>query len=185
MSTSIPSTTSSTTNAPRVLPGHAAPELDLPTVGGGRFRLSDSRPRLLTMVVFNRGLHCPVCRAQLSELNRRIDELTERGIEIVSVSGETPDRAERMRTEWGIDRVPLAYAFTQTEMRAWGLFVSHAIKDDELPVFNEPGLFLIRPDGTVYYESILSMPVGRPRLDDLLGGIEFWTEHDYPARGGH
>jgi peroxiredoxin len=176
---------STTTIAPRVLPGHGAPELDLPIAGGGRFRLSDSRPRLFTMVVFNRGLHCPVCRAQLSELNRRIEELAERGIEIVSVSGETPDRAERMRTEWGIDRVPLAYAFTEPHMRAWGLFVSHAIKDDEPSVFNEPGLFLIRPDGTVYYESILSMPVGRPRLDDLLGGIAFWTEHDYPARGGH
>lgn len=181
------STTASTatTTASRVLPGLPAPELDLPIAGGGRFRLSDSRPRLFTMVVFARGLHCPVCRAQLSELNRRIDELAERGIEIVSVSGETADRAERMRTEWGIDRVPLAYALTEPQMRAWGLFVSHAIKDDEPPVFNEPGLFLIRPDGTVYYESILSMPAGRPRLDDLLGGIAYWTEHDYPARGGH
>ena len=145
------STTASTATitASRVLPGHAAPELDLPVAGGGHFRLSDSRPRLFTMVVFNRGLHCPVCRAQLSELNRRIDELAERGIEIVSVSGETADRAERMRTEWGIDRVSLAYAFTEPQMRAWGLFVSHAIKDDEPPVFDEPGLFLIRPDGTV------------------------------------
>jgi peroxiredoxin len=181
------STTASTatTTAARVLPGRAAPELDLPIAGGGRFRLSDSRPGLFTMVVFNRGLHCPICRAQLSELNRRIEELAERGIEIVSVSGETAGRAERIRTEWGIDRVPLAYAFTEPQMRAWGLFVSHAIKDDELPVFNEPGLFLIRRDGTIYFESILSMPVGRPGLDDLLGGIAFWTEHDYPARGGH
>jgi peroxiredoxin len=178
-----PSTATST--ASRVLPGQAAPELDLPIAGGGRFRLSDSRPRLFTMIVFNRGLHCPVCRAQLSELNRRIEELAERGIEIVSVSGETAERAERMRTEWGIARVRLAYAFTEPEMRAWGLFVSHAITDDEPPVFNEPGLFLIRPDGTIYYESILSMPVGRPRLGDLLDGIAFWTEHDYPARGSY
>jgi len=47
----------------------------------------------------------------------------------------------------------------------------------------EPALFLISPDRNVYYESILSMPVGRPRLDDLLGGIDFWTTNDYPARG--
>ena len=92
------STTASTatTTAARVLPGRAAPELDLPIAGGGRFRLSDSRPGLFTMVVFNRGLHCPICRAQLSELNRRIEELAERGIEIVSVSGETAGRAERI-----------------------------------------------------------------------------------------
>jgi hypothetical protein len=68
-------------------------------------------------------------------------------------------------------------------MRAWGLFISHGIDDSEPAVFNEPGLFLISPDHTVYYESILSMPVGRPRLGDLLDGIDYWTAHDYPARG--
>ncbi|MGA7397250.1 MAG: hypothetical protein WBW62_07360, partial [Solirubrobacterales bacterium] len=57
------------------------------------------------------------------------------------------------------------------------------ISDNEPALFNEPGLFLISPDATVFYESILSMPVGRPRLDDLLGGIDYWTANDYPARG--
>jgi hypothetical protein len=42
---------------------------------------------------------------------------------------------------------------------------------------------LISPDRTVYYEALQSMPAGRPRLDDLLRGIEFWTANDYPARG--
>ena len=68
-------------------------------------------------------------------------------------------------------------------MREWGLFVSHGIYDHEPALFSEPGLFLIAPDDTVYYESILSMPVGRPRLDDLLGGLKYWREHNYPARG--
>lgn len=68
-------------------------------------------------------------------------------------------------------------------MRSWGLFVSRGVSEGEPELFNEPGLFLIAADATVYYESILSMPVGRPRLDDLLGGIDFWTENDYPARG--
>ena len=27
------------------------------------------------------------------------------------------------------------------------------------------------------------MPVGHPRLDDLLGGIDSWVAHGYPARG--
>jgi hypothetical protein len=27
------------------------------------------------------------------------------------------------------------------------------------------------------------MPVGRLRLDDLLGGIDYWTATGYPARG--
>jgi hypothetical protein len=27
------------------------------------------------------------------------------------------------------------------------------------------------------------MPAGRPRLDDLLGGIDYWVSTDYRARG--
>ena len=165
-------------------PGALAPTLQLPLVGGETFSLQQRSLRLFTMVVFNRGLHCPVCRAQLSELDRRFDELAQRGIDVVSVSGESLERATWMRDEWKLKRVPLAYGLTEAQMREWGLFVSRAISDDEPEVFNEPGLFLIRRDGTIYYEAILSMPVGRPRVDDLLGGIDFWTANDYPARGG-
>lgn len=172
------------TPARTLRPGAPAPALTLPLVGGETFRLADATPRLFTMLVFNRGLHCPVCHAQLAELDRRCDELAEKGIDVVSISAETEQRATQMQTEWGIEKVPIAYGLSEAQLRAWGLFVSRAINDSEPPVFNEPGLFLISPDASVYYESILSMPVGRPRLDDLLGGIAFWTEHDYPARGG-
>ncbi|MGH2887684.1 MAG: peroxiredoxin-like family protein [Solirubrobacteraceae bacterium] len=167
-----------------IRPGETVPPLELPLAGGGTFRLADAAPGLFTMLVFNRGLHCPVCRAQLSELDRRFDELAEKGIDVVSISGESEQRALQMRDEWKIDKVPLAYGLSEAQMREWGLFVSRGITANEPAVFNEPALFLISPDGRVYYESILSMPVGRPRLDDLLGGIDWWTAHDYPARGG-
>jgi peroxiredoxin len=167
-----------------VRPGSRAPALELPLVGGGTFRLAAATPALFTMLVFNRGLHCPVCRAQLSELDRRCDELAEKGIDVVSISGEDEQRAKRMRDEWRIGKVPLAYGLTEAQMRQWGLFVSRGLNDDEPPVFNEPALFLVSPDGTVYYEAILSMPVGRPRLDDLLSGIDYWTKNHYPVRGG-
>jgi len=62
-----------------------------------------------------------------------------------------------------------------------GLLVSRGIGDSEPAVFNEPGLFLIAADGSVYCESILSMPVGRPRTDDLLAGIDYWIGNDDPA----
>ncbi len=159
-----------TSTARSVRPAARAPVLELPLVGGERFQLGGRTPGLFTMLVFNRGLHCPVCHAQLSELDRRFDELAERGIDVVSISGQTEARATRMRDEWKIDKLPLAYDLTEPQMREWGLFVSRAIKDDEPAVFNEPAIFLISPDGSVYYEAILSMPVGRPRLDDLLAG---------------
>jgi peroxiredoxin len=150
---------------------------------GGTYRLGEQTPDLFTMIVFFRGLHCPVCRAQLSELDRRLDELHARGIDVIAVSSETRERTTQLAQEWKLERLPLAYGLTEDQMRAWGLFVSRGINADEPAVFNEPGLFLISPDHTVYYESILSMPVGRPRLDDLLGGIDYWTANNYPARG--
>jgi peroxiredoxin len=181
----ITSTTANTGPAHGVRPTEPAPDLTVPLLGGGTYRLADQHPRTFTMIVFFRGLHCPVCRAQLSELERRLAEFEERGIEVIAVSGETHERASQLAQEWKLDQLPLAYGLTEAQMRAWGLFVSHGIKDGEPELFNEPGLFLISPDHTVYYESILSMPVGRPRVDDLLGGIDYWVANGYPARGGH
>ncbi len=166
-----------------VRPGSPVPDLDVKLLSGGHVLLADAEPGLFTMVVFFRGLHCPVCQAQLKELDRRLGEFTDQGIDVIAVSGETEERTKQLRDEWKLEALPIAYGLSEEQMRAWGLFVSHGINDDEPALFNEPALFLIRPDGTVYYESILSMPVGRPRLDDLLGGIEYWTANDYPARG--
>ena len=181
----ISATTSSTAPAHGVRPTQLAPDLTVPLLRGGTYRLADQRPRLFTMVVFFRGLHCPVCQAQLKELERRLAEFEQRGIEVIAVSGETRERTTQLAQEWKLEQLPLAYGLTEDQMRAWGLFVSHGINDGEPALFNEPGLFLISPDRTVYYESILSMPVGRPRVDDLLGGIDYWVAHDYPARGAY
>jgi peroxiredoxin len=166
-----------------VRPRQLAPDLTVPLLRGGAYSLRDQTTELFTMIVFFRGLHCPVCRAQLGELERRLDEITARAIDVIALSGETRERTATLAEQWKLEHLPLAYGLSEQQMRAWGLFVSRGRSEDEPPLFNEPGLFLISPDHTVYYESILSMPVGRPRLDDLLGGIDFWTTHDYPARG--
>lgn len=166
-----------------VRPREPAPDLTVPLRSGGTFQLDGQHPHSYTMVVFFRGLHCPVCRAQLTELNRRRDELDDLGIEVVAVSGENRERTQQLASNWKLDRLRIAYGLSEEQMRSWGLFVSRAIKEDEPALFNEPGLFLITPEGTVYYESILSMPVGRPRLDDLLSAVKYWGQHSYPARG--
>lgn len=65
----------------------------------------------------------------------------------------------------------------------WGLYLSEAIKEDEPHVFAEPGLFLVRPDGTLYLASVSNSPFARPDLEALLGKIDFIVEKGYPARG--
>jgi peroxiredoxin len=88
--------------------GAVVPDLTVPLLAGGAFRLADRHPERFAMVVFYRGLHCPVCQAQLRELDRRLDELEERGIEVVAVSGETHQRTQRLRDEWKLKRLTLA-----------------------------------------------------------------------------
>ena len=176
-------TTISSPAARGARPRRPAPELSVELLSGGTFVLADQAPERFTMVVFFRGLHCPVCRVQLRELDRRLGELTERGVGVVAISGETRDRTSQLKDQWRLERLALAYGLTEAQMRNWDLFVSRGVDDSEPAVFNEPGLFLIAPDASVYYGSLLSMPVGRPRLDDLLGGIDYWAAHDYPARG--
>jgi hypothetical protein len=71
-------------------------------------------------------------------------------------------------------------------MRESGLLVSRGRSDDEPALFNEPGLFLIEPrrKGLPRVDPVdASQPAGRPRRDDLLHAIDYWTKVGYPARG--
>ncbi len=169
---------------PSPLPRQPAPALDLPLVGGGRFDLTACRPTQFTLVVVYRGVHCPQCKKQLFELDARLGELRDVGVdEVVAVSGDAQERAEKAVREWELDHLRVAYEMDEAAMRAWGLYVSAGLTDAEPPMFSEPGLFLVRPDATLYSAHVQSTPFARPRLDDLLTALEFVREKDYPARG--
>jgi len=164
-------------------PQTRAPELEVDTLGNGGWKLSDRKPDRFTMIVFYRGVHCPVCTTYIGELQHKLGDFTSRGVDVIAVSGDTRERAERSKSEWGLDNLTVGYDISTDVMRDWGLFVSSGIKDEEPDEFGEPGLFLIKPDGSVFFDAINSMPFGRPKLDDMLDAVDFLTENDYPARG--
>src|SRR6201996_4009705 len=110
---STATTTSGTPAARGVRPTEPAPELAVPLLRGGTYRLAEQRPGTFTMVVFFRGLHCPVCRAQLGELERRLGEFVQRGVDVITVSGETRERTAQLAQEWRLDHLPLAYGLTE------------------------------------------------------------------------
>ncbi|NUP54664.1 MAG: AhpC/TSA family protein [Gemmatimonadaceae bacterium] len=166
-----------------VVPTRPAPPLSVQTVAGESWSLIERRPERFTMVVFYRGLHCPVCRTYLMELERKLDEFTRRGLDVIAVSGDDDERARRTVDEWKLARLTVGYGQSVASMREWGLFVSHGIKETEPELFGEPGLFLIQPDATLYYVGVNSMPFGRPRLDDMLAALDFIIARNYPARG--
>ena len=72
--------------------------------------------------------------------------------------------------------------------RVWGLYISQSrgktsVGIDEPALFSEPGVFLARPDGPLYYGAVQTMPFARPNFNDLLGGLDFAVANNYPARG--
>ena len=145
--------------------------------------LADSTPKNFTLVVFYRGSHCPIYRGYLSQLDRALGELAGLGVEVVAVSGDDEDRANQSVVEWGIQHLRVGYGHSVSSMREWGLFASKGIKDPEPDYFGEQGVFLIKPDGTVFMVALNSMPAARPQIEDLVGTIRFFVERDYPARG--
>jgi peroxiredoxin len=135
------------------------------------------------MIVVYRGLHCPICKTYLRELEDKISEFDEAGVSVVAVSCDPVDRAEHAKRDWGLERLRIAYDLSITSGRKWGLYVSRGISDKEPPEFLEPGLFLIRRDGTLYAAAIQTMPFARPAFADILSAVRFVTSKDYPARG--
>lgn len=164
-------------------PGQEVPELIVKTTKGLKWDLRDSKPDNFTMLIVYRGYHCPVCKKYLEELNEKINEFRDKGVNVICLSSNSQDLAEKTVDEWDIDKLNIGYDFSIDQGRKWGLFVSEAISDSEPQIFLEPALFLIKPDNTLYSASIQSMPFARPKFDELLKSLSFVIKKDYPPRG--
>lgn len=169
-------------------PRTETPDLEFETVDGDTWRLADQEPENFTMIVAYRGLHCPICRNYLRELDRMSEDFEKRGVQTVVVSTDDRERAEETKRDWALENLTVGYSLALDKAREWGLFISTSRGKtsagiEEPPLFNEPGLFLVRPDKTLYASNIVTMPFTRPRFKDVLAALDTIIEKDYPARG--
>lgn len=172
----------------RLLPRRPTPDLSVDLVGGGTWTLSERSPEQFFLIVAYRGLHCPICHSYLRELDRLAGAFAERGVDVVAVSMDTRERAERSYRDWGLKHVAVGYGLSIDSAREWGLYISTSRGETSTGVlepdrFSEPGLFLVRPDGTLYAASHATMPFARPHFSELITALDFIIPHDYPARG--
>ncbi|HDX8119917.1 AhpC/TSA family protein [Pseudomonas aeruginosa] len=171
-----------------LMPRQPVPALDVPLLGGGRFQLTVSPAPTFNLLVFYRGLHCPLCAKYLIELEKLHGAFIQRGVVPLALSSDTEERAAEMAKKIGAKQLQFGYALPLPLARQWGLTISTSrgktsIGIEEPALFSEPGLFLVRPDGTLYWGSTQSMPFARPHFDEILGAIDFVVKNDYPARG--
>ncbi|SHI52785.1 Peroxiredoxin [Mesonia phycicola] len=164
-------------------PRQKVPALNIKTVNGTNWNIEESNPENFNLIIFYRGLHCPVCKTYLQELNTLIKDYEERGVNVIAISSNTKELAEKTVESWDVDNVTIGYDFPIEEARKWDLYVSEGINDKEPAEFVEPAIFLVRPDQTLYASSVQTMPFARPKLKELLKSIDFVLDKDYPARG--
>ena len=168
-------------------PRQTVPALDVETLDGS-WSLAQQSPENFTMVVFFRGLHCPICSKYIQELDKLAGDFSEMGVSILVLSGDTKERAEQTSADWNISNLAVGYGVSTEQARDWGLHRSAgrgltSIGIEEPAEFSEPGLFIMRADQTLYWAQISTMPFARPHFREIMGGLKFALEKDYPARG--
>jgi peroxiredoxin len=164
-------------------PREKFPELELPLVGGGTFSINALDADQYTILVFYRGLHCPVCKKYNKELESQYQEFKKKGVDVVAISCDSRERAEKSQKEWGLDQLPVAYDLSIQQADELGLYISRSISEKEPDFFSEPGMFILDNEQNIYAAYYQSMPFARPPVDDLLKGLDYIIEKDYPPRG--
>ncbi len=150
--------------------------------GGGTVTVGGARERWQLVVVY-RGRHCQLAKPFLARLNDMAAEFAARGIDVVAISADPPDRAEADVKEFGWS-FEVGYGLSTDTMRAMGLYISeprYTLETDG--PYAEPALFALSPRGTAEIIDISNAPFSLPDLGGVLTGIAFIQNRDYSAGG--
>ena len=171
-----------------LIPREIVPALTLPALDHGTFDVLNDNSERGTVICFYRDLHCPICANYLNELEKRTTDFAERGVKTIAISSDGQQRTRDMADKLGVRDLRFAYDLPLDKAREWGLFISTgrgktSIGIEEPALFSEPGLFMVQPDGKLYYASVQTMPFVRPHFSELVSALDFAIEKNYPARG--
>jgi peroxiredoxin len=112
---------------PGVEVGQKAPSFRLPAGQGQQIGPEDYRGKSNLIVWFTKGMACPFCRTQMSQLARGYPRLKASGAEVLQVTPTTPERARFYAQNFPI---PFPYLCDPDYAvhRTWGLDVrSHSL----------------------------------------------------------
>jgi peroxiredoxin len=135
------------------------------------------------MIVIYRGKHCPLCTKQLNALAKMKDKFEDAGVEIAAVSGDSHAQLTEHLNDLQVN-FPLYSGLSLSQMTDLGLYISEPRSDKETDhPFAEPAIFVINEQKQIQIVDKSNAPFSRPDLNDLLSGIKFIRENNYPIRG--
>jgi len=138
----------------------------------------------MTLLVVYRGMWCSHCKHQLQELEALHREFSARRVDVLAVSADTQERATKMAADYGIEHTRIGYEMPLESAREFGLFISSRVKDIEMPLFSEPGSFLIDSRSRLFAAWIASNAFARTAPQAILDYIDFIANHSDRAPRG-
>ena len=77
-----------------VYPTEQAPALELSTISGEKINLVDvAKDQDFTLVVFFRGVFCPICKMQLQDIEEHYEKLAESNMKVIAVSMDNQENS--------------------------------------------------------------------------------------------
>ncbi|AXI48188.1 thioredoxin peroxidase [Sulfitobacter sp. SK012] len=167
---------------PKPTPGSILSPLTFARANGGEITVGGPSKNWTLLVVY-RGKHCPRCKKYLNTLNEMRAAWADAGFDIAVVSADSQEKAQADQAEFGWD-FDLGYGLTEDQMATLGVYVTEPLSPQEADgCFAEPGVFVLREDGSQIIVSISNGPAVRPELGELLDGMIFNKQNDRPHRG--
>ena len=103
----------------KLIQGQKVPELEVNILDNKQWKLSEDTFTNMKLVVFYRGLHCPLCKAYIGELDKIIYEFSQLDIEVIAISGDSQEKAKLTKAKWGLKDITIGYNHSVDSMRQW------------------------------------------------------------------
>lgn len=167
----------------RIVPTEKLPLQMFDTLDGKAWPIETKVKPIFYLIVVYRGVQCSYCKNQLIELQQKLPQFMTRNVEVIALSTDSEERAQQAADNWQLKKLRLGYNLSIEAARKLGLYISSARRENEMPYFSEPGIFLVEPEQTLFATWLASYPFARTQLDEIIRCIDLIVEKNLPVRG--
>ena len=153
--------------------GAKLPDFTVQTLAGDELASSSFLGRK-TLILFYRGNWCPVCQLQLQELAQQCEEIQRRGVAVVLISPQTPQRSATQAKRLNAN-VQLYIDNKNRAAKTLGILHRHGVP---LGIFGYgrdtvlPTVLIVDEDGNILFTDLTNNFRVRPRVATLISAID-------------
>lgn len=159
--------------------GDDAPQIELQSATGARWKLSDQRGKM-AVLYFARGEYCPTTKAELANWNSYARLFPKMNCEVVFlVNGGREEHAQYVEDEEF--QYPILIDSDGAVGEAYGVYGvgSRELERDDYRNYKAPSVYLINADGTVGCFWLAAGPRCLPSPEGMMSVLAYCENHDW------